>query len=143
MLIVFILLSLLSASVLGAGSAAQNWNGERITGSGLFLCHLPGNPFFNDSFFPGKIELTDGTIIEALQLKYSSYRDELIYYNSEISTQIVIDKMSLRGFSLTDEKVKSIASGYKTSVAHCRNIAFSNYWAMEKYPFGSIERCFC
>jgi len=61
-------------------------------------------PFFNDSFFPGKIELTDGTITGALQLKYSSYRDELIYYNSEISTQIVIDKMSLRGFSLTDEK---------------------------------------
>lgn len=106
MLIVFIFLSLLSATVLPAQEALpRNWNGEKIMGVRFIpYATYQGNPFFNDSFFPGKIELADGTIIGALQLRYSSYRDELIYYNSEISTQIVIDKMSLRGFSLTDEK---------------------------------------
>lgn len=106
MLIVFILLNLLSATMLPAQEELpKNWKSEKITGVRFIpYATYQGNPFFNDSFFPGKIELTDGTIIGALQLKYSSYRDELIYYNSEISTQIVIDKMSLRGFSLTDEK---------------------------------------
>ena len=106
MLFVFILLNLLSATVLPAQEVLpKNWNSDKIMGVRFIpYATYQGNPFFNDSFFPGKIELTDGTIIGALQLKYSSYRDELIYYNSEISTQIVIDKMSLRGFSLTDEK---------------------------------------
>jgi len=105
MLFVFILLNLLSATVLPAQEVLpKNWNGEKIKGVRFIpYATYQGNPFFNDSFVSGKIELTDGTIIGALQLKYSSYQDELIYYNSEISTQIVIDKMSLRGFSLADE----------------------------------------
>lgn len=105
MLFVFILLNLLSAAVLPAQEVLpQNWNSEKIKGVRFIpYATYQGNPFFNDSFLPGKIELTDGTIIGALLLKYSSYQDELIYYNSDISTQIMIDKMSLRGFSLTDE----------------------------------------
>ena len=35
-------------------------------------------------------------------MRYSSYRDELIYYNSAISAQIIIDKITLKGFSFTD-----------------------------------------
>ncbi len=104
-LFVFILLNLLSATVLQAQEVLpKNWNGEKIKGVRFIpYATYQGTPFFNESFVPGKIELTDGTIIGALQLKYSCYQDELIYYNSEISTQIMIDKMSLKGFSLTDE----------------------------------------
>ena len=105
MLFVFILLNLLSAAVLPAQEVLpKNWNGEKIKGVRFIpYATYQGSPFFNDSFLSGKIELTDGTIIGALLLKYSSYQDELIYYNSDITTQIMIDKKSLRGFSLTDE----------------------------------------
>jgi len=41
--------------------------------------------------------------MDSIILRYSSYRDEIIYYNAAISAQIIIDKISLKGFSFTDE----------------------------------------
>ncbi len=59
-----------------------------------------GKPYLYDKFLMGEIELTDGTRISDLGLSYSTYRDELIYYNSSIAAQIVIDKISLNGFTI-------------------------------------------
>ena len=59
-------------------------------------------PYLNDKFVPGEIEFSDGTKVGISALRYSSYRDELIYYNSAISAQIIIDKITLKGFSFTD-----------------------------------------
>lgn len=61
-----------------------------------------GTPYFNEKFLIGELEFLDGTKIENIGLRYSSYRDEIIYYNTDLSTQIVIDKISLKGFSFTD-----------------------------------------
>lgn len=66
-----------------------------------------GKPYLYDKFLMGEIELTDGTRISNLGLSYSTYRDELIYYNSAISAQIVIDKISLNGFTIHELNGKS------------------------------------
>lgn len=80
-----------------------NWNSEKIRGI-RFLpdANYLGTPFSFDDFLKGEIELEDGSMIGNLLLKYNNYRDELIYYNSTISTQIVVDKTSIIGFSFND-----------------------------------------
>lgn len=92
--------TLLSAQVV----MPKDWSAEKIEGSRyLSYDYHSGNPFLSDKFVKGEIEFLDGKKIEDLQLRYSEYRDELIYFNTSISAQIIIDKTSLRGFSLTDE----------------------------------------
>jgi len=105
-LYLFIFLGLVSVTALRAQNGVpQNWNAKKIMGTR----HIPypvamGRPYLNDQFLSGEIELSDGFKFKDLKLRYSSYRDALIYFNTEISVQIVIDKASLRGFSLIDEQ---------------------------------------
>lgn len=81
-----------------------NWTAEKIRGV-RFLPYrsYDGSPFLNDSWRLGNIEFADGEIADSLFLKYSSFMDELVYFNKGISTQIVIDKASLNGFSFVAE----------------------------------------
>jgi len=81
----------------------KNWDFEKIKGT-RFLPYpsYMGFPFLTDTWVPGKIELKDGVVIDSLNLRYSSFKDELVYYNPTNSSQIVIDKISLNGFSFTD-----------------------------------------
>lgn len=89
-----------------AGVYAQQTNktsqtSEKIRGARFIpYPNYTGKPYLYDKFLMGEIELTDGTRISNLGLSYSTYRDELIYYNSSISAQIVIDKISLNGFTI-------------------------------------------
>ena len=76
---------------------------EKIRGTRFIASpNYMGKPYLYDKFLLGSVEFTDGTKIDNIALSYSTYRDELIYYNSEISAQIMIDKTSLNGFTLTD-----------------------------------------
>ena len=101
----FVLFGLLSAnSVSSQEVVPKNWNTEKIRGTH----HLPypsysGNPYLNEKFINGEIEFADGEKIGNLYLRYGTYRDEIIYFNPAISTQIVIDKISLKGFTLEGE----------------------------------------
>lgn len=81
----------------------KKWDAEKIKGV-RFLPYpsFNGFPFLNDTWVPGKIEFSDGEIADSLFLRYSSFKDELVYYNKAITTQIVIDKASLKGFTFTD-----------------------------------------
>jgi hypothetical protein len=96
------LFALLAASSLTAQEAVpKNWDSEKIKGSQLIpYPSYTGNPYLTEKFVSGEIEFTDGTKIENLFLRYSTYRDEIIYFNSAISAQIIIDKISLKGFKL-------------------------------------------
>ena len=100
-----ILFGLMAANSVSAQDAVPtNWNSEKIRGTR----HLPypsymGNPYLNEKFNPGEIEFADGEKIGNILLRYSTFRDEIIYFNSAISVQIIIDKTSLKGFTLTDE----------------------------------------
>jgi len=84
---------------------SKNLNAKKIKGTN-FISYPPysGTPYLSEKFLPGEIEFTDGSKVKDLGLRYSSYRDEIIYYNTYLSAQIIIDKMSLKGFSFTDEK---------------------------------------
>jgi len=98
--------SMLAATPLHAQEELQKkWNAEKIKGTRQIpYSSYSGAPFLNEKFAKGEIEFIDGSKISDIGLRYSSYRDEIIYYNTAISSQIVIDKISLKGFSFTDDK---------------------------------------
>ncbi len=79
------------------------WDGEKIKGV-RFLPYAAyqGFPYLINSWQIGKIEFESGESTDGLNLRYSTFKDELIYYNNTISAQIAIDKASLMGFSLQD-----------------------------------------
>jgi len=104
----FILIWSFTLTVCGQEPMSRNWDASKITGT-RFLPYpsYTGFPFLNDSWVLGKVEFMNGEISDTLRLKYSSFKDELVYFNTEISTQIVIDKTSLSGFSYIDNLGKS------------------------------------
>ncbi|MEI6138545.1 MAG: hypothetical protein WCP85_04750 [Mariniphaga sp.] len=62
-----------------------------------------GSPWLNPNFQMGEIEFTDGMKVANIGLRYSSYRDDLVYYNTWLQAQIIVDKVSLKGFSIIGE----------------------------------------
>lgn len=100
-LLLFALLFSFAARVGAQAPLNRNWEGQKIRG----VRHIPypsytGSPFLTDVFVPGKIEFTNGESADSLFLRYSSFKDELLYFNQNLSTQIVIDKASINGFSI-------------------------------------------
>jgi hypothetical protein len=97
--------ALLATTSLSAQEALpDNWNIQKIKGTRLIpYPAYSGTPYLTEKFLPGEIEFSNGTKVENLLLRYSLYRDEVIYFNEAISAQIIIDKISLKGFVLTDE----------------------------------------
>ncbi len=95
---------LLAATSLSAQVESPiDMNAETVKGKAFVpYPSYSGEPFLNLKFQMGEIEFSDGTKVRNLGLRYSSYRDELIYFNNYLSDQIVIDKISLNGFSFTD-----------------------------------------
>ena len=103
--LVYLLCLCAAASVRAQETLPKSLDIEKIRGSRFIpYPNYPGAPFLNNKFLVGEIEFLDGTKIENIGLNYGTYRDELIYYNTAISTQIVIDKISLNGFSFFDKK---------------------------------------
>ena len=104
-LVVSMLCLLAASSLMAQEELPIGWNAPKVKGV-RFLpdATYQGNPFLNHLFSAGEITLVDGKKIGGVQLKYNNYRDELIYYNSDISTQIVVDKISVSSFSFKDEK---------------------------------------
>ncbi len=81
-----------------------NWDGQKIKGvRHIAYPTYTGFPFLTDGWVNGKIEFTDGAIADSLFLRYSSFKDELLYYNENVTSQIVIDKASINGFSFTGQ----------------------------------------
>ena len=81
----------------------DKWDAGKIKGIRFLLYSLyNGNPFLTEDWCSGEIEFTNGEIADSLLLKYSSYKDELIYYNRELGTMITIDKASINGFTFID-----------------------------------------
>jgi len=92
-----------------------NWDLQKIRGVRNLPYHtFTGSPYMNDSWVVGKIVFTDGEIADSLNLRYSSFKDELVYYNTDNAKQIVIDKASLNGFSFIgkDGKTRTFRKQY-------------------------------
>lgn len=96
-----LLLTLSSSDLMAQNLGTGNQSGKKIRGARFMpYPNYTGKPYLYDKFIFGEIEFTDGTKINNIGLSYSTYRDELIYYNTEVSTQIIVDKISLKGFIL-------------------------------------------
>ncbi len=81
----------------------KNWDARKIKGVRMFpYPSYNGHPFLTGTWCLGKIEFTTGEVIDSLFLRYSSFKDELIYYNKAVTSQINIDKASLKGFEFAD-----------------------------------------
>ena len=94
---------LFSATVSAQVKLPENWDTEKIKGTTNYpYPAAAGYPYLTGKFINGEIEFRDGIKIGNIQLRYSKYRDELVYYNKDVSSQVIIDKISLKGFSLTD-----------------------------------------
>lgn len=104
--ILFFLLALSFSNWIWAQeSLTKNWDGEKIKGvRQLPYPNYTGHPFLINKWLKGKIEFNSGEVSDSLNLKYSSFKDELIYFNEAISAQIAIEKTSLKGFDFIDEK---------------------------------------
>lgn len=94
-----------SQNLFAQESLNKNWNSEKIKGvRNLPYPQYRGSGFMNNTWDPGRIVFSDGEIIDSLYLRYSSYKDVVVYYNHENSSQIVIDKDILKSFSFTDNQ---------------------------------------
>lgn len=87
-----------------AQNTVKNWDAQKIRGERQFS-YPPYNgfPYLNEAWCLGKIEFTSGEVTDSIYVKYSSYKDEVIYYNKNVSSQIIIDKVTLKGFEFTDQ----------------------------------------
>jgi len=115
------LIFLLFACAIGSDLQAQTgptrgWDSVKIKGTKQEVYNVyDGKPYFTDGWCVGKVEFTNGEALDSLYLKYSSYKDEIIYFNEQIKTQIRIDKATVSAFSFKD----------KDGVIH----------SFQKYPF--------
>jgi len=101
-LLLFTLLFSFAASVGAQEPLNRHWEGQKIKGvRHIAYPTYTGFPFLTDVWAPGKIEFTNGESADSLFLRYSCFKDELLYFNKALSIQIVIDKASINGFSFT------------------------------------------
>lgn len=95
---------LLSLTVCAQQTPERTWSAEKLKGTRFFpYAPYRGFPFLNDGWVIGRVAFADGEISDTLNIRYSSYADDLIYYNRNISAQIVIDKASLNSFSFVEK----------------------------------------
>jgi hypothetical protein len=93
----------------------RNWEAQKIKGvRHIAYPTYTGLPFLNDTWVAGQVEFNNGEIADSLFLRYSAFKDELLYYNKALASQIVIDKISIKGFSYkdTDGNVKTFRKQY-------------------------------
>lgn len=86
----------------------ENFDSEKIRGVSHYIYpSYSGNPFLNTKWLRGNVIFNSGEKSESIMLRYSSYKDEVVYYNDNNNRQIVIDKASITGFSFESEYGKT------------------------------------
>jgi hypothetical protein len=102
-LFAFFLLSIASWSALAQMSPSKNWDIPKIKGmrQETYRVYI-GSPYLTESFCRGQIEFITGEISDSIDMRYSSFKDEIIYYNDKIGAQIKVDKATIAGFKFTD-----------------------------------------
>ena len=99
----FLITMMCSLLVSAQYGPSDYWNVEKIKGTRFISYPIyHGNPFLFDGWQTGTVILNSNTEIGNLMLKYSALTDELIYFNKSARAQIIIDKRSIKSFSLTD-----------------------------------------
>jgi len=102
MLILFLLV-LTAGNVWAQETPVNEWDGVKIKGARQEIYRFyNGNPYLFEKWSLGKVTFANGQEKDSLFLKYSSYKDELIYFNKNLNAQIKIDRQSISAFSFTD-----------------------------------------
>jgi hypothetical protein len=84
-------------------STNPSWDAQKIKGVRLLpYPSYTGFPFLTSEWCLGKVEFINGEVSDTLFVRYSSFKDELIYYNKTAGAQISIDKASINGFEFID-----------------------------------------
>lgn len=125
--ILFLVLTIsLPKLICAQDNPVENWDSEKIKGVRQFpYPSYTGSPYLTDDWCPGKVELASGETIDSLFVRYSSFEDELIYYNKATSAQINIDKTSLKGFEFVDDSI-GITRKF-------RKLYFENYMKSDRF----------
>ena len=98
------LMSFVIRDLWAQGGPSKGWDAIKIRGTTQeFYNMFEGKPYYTDSWSLGKIVFANGETLDSLYIKYSSFKDELIYYNKVVNAQIRIDKTTVSAFSFTDE----------------------------------------
>ena len=90
-------------------SGAQNsipakWNSEKIRGERFKpYVYYDGEAFYTTEWCSGSITLSSGEVLDSLSMKYSSFEDDLIYFNNVLNASIKIDKEQLNGFTMNEK----------------------------------------
>ena len=76
-------------------------NQARLSGEVFsFSLNSQGSMYYPEEWNPGRVTLTTGEMVEAEQLRYNGYLDQLIWLNPANFEQIKIDKQMVLSFSL-------------------------------------------
>ena len=107
MIFLFILLlqGVASAQYSGLHSENLNQNSNRLQGKltgEVYYLSLTSNAshFLQQDWVEGTITLKDGDVFEGVRMRYMAYGDELVAYNSNISTLFIVDKNTVKQFTL-------------------------------------------
>jgi hypothetical protein len=107
MIIVFILLlqGIASAQYSGLYGENLNQNSNRLQGKltgEVFYLSLTGNAnhFLQSDWVEGTITLKDGDVFEGVRMRYMAFGDELVAYNSNIHTLFIVDKNTVKQFTI-------------------------------------------
>lgn len=75
---------------------------QNITGTAFIHYYMSysGVPYYNSDWLKGDVVMKSGEVYHNLQLRYDAFRDDLIYFNNNLRQSIIIDKESIKGFSL-------------------------------------------
>ena len=121
----FLLAACCVSTAFAQETPGSNWALEKIKGT-RFLPNpsYNGLPFLTDNWVLGSIELKNGVVIDSLNLRFNSFKDELIYYNQANAAQIIIDKPSLKGFKFT---------GTNKKIRIFRNQFYDNFGKGDRY----------
>lgn len=76
--------------------AQARLSGEVFT----FTLHADGSMYYFDVWAPGKVTLITGEVVEAENLRYNGYLDQLIWLNPANFQQIQVDKQMVKSFSI-------------------------------------------
>ncbi len=88
-------------------SAIQHITGEPFV---HYYAMFDGVPFYQSDWLTGSVTMKSGETYDGLQLRYDTYKDDLIYQNNLTNNVIIIDKSSIAQFTLTrplDGKVET------------------------------------
>jgi hypothetical protein len=76
--------------------AQARLSGEVFT----FNLHADGSMYYFDAWAQGKVTLITGEVVEAENLRYNGYLDQLIWLNPANFQQIQVDKQMVKSFSM-------------------------------------------